>query len=241
MDVRKYVQMTLQREDDCADRKPTVLIVDDEPQIIDFLRVGFSYEGFAVSVATTGPEALRSSTQQKPDLVILDIMLPGLNGMAVAQQIRQAHDTAIIMLTAKDDVEDRVAGLDIGADDYVTKPFVFKELMARVRAVLRRQGKYIGDVLTFQGIMLNRATRVVTRDERPIDLTPREFELLEFFLMHPRQVLKRDAILARIWGYNYPGDDNVIEVYIRHLREKLEDDPPQLLQTVRGVGYVLRG
>jgi DNA-binding response OmpR family regulator len=241
VDVRKYVQMTLQREDDCADRKPTVLIVDDEPQIIDFLRVGFSYEGFAVSVATTGPEALRSSTQQKPDLVILDIMLPGLNGMAVAQQIRQAHDTAIIMLTAKDDVEDRVAGLDIGADDYVTKPFVFKELMARVRAVLRRQGKYIGDVLTFQGIMLNRATRVVTRDERPIDLTPREFELLEFFLMHPRQVLKRDAILARIWGYNYPGDDNVIEVYIRHLREKLEDDPPQLLQTVRGVGYVLRG
>lgn len=232
--------MTLQSEDGAADRKPTVLIVDDEPQIIDFLRVGFGYEGFAVNVATTGLEALQSITRQKPDIVILDLMLPGLDGMTVAQRIRKSYDTAIIMLTAKEDVEDRVAGLDIGADDYVTKPFVFKELMARVRAVLRRHGKYIGDILAFQGVTLNRATRIVTRNERPIDLTPREFELLELFLMHPRQVLKRDAILARIWGYNYAGDDNVIEVYVRHLREKLEDDPPQLLQTVRGVGYVLR-
>ncbi len=233
--------MTLQYEDSAADRQPSVLIVDDEPQIIEFLRVGFGYEGFVVSVATSGPEALRSISGQQPDIVILDIMLPGLDGMAVAQHIRKAHDTAIIMLTAKEDVEARVAGLDIGADDYVTKPFVFKELMARVRAVLRRQGRHIGDVLTFQGVTLNRATRVVTRDERPVDLTPREFELLEFFLMHPRQVLKRDAILARVWGYNYVGDDNVIEVYVRHLREKLKDEPPQLLQTVRGVGYVLRG
>ncbi len=230
--------MTLQREG--AERKPTVLIVDDEPQIVEFLRVGFGYEGFAVSVAHTGTDALSSIVLQKPDIVILDIMLPGLDGMEVAQRIRQSHDIAIIMLTAKEDVEDCVAGLDIGADDYVTKPFIFKELMARVRAVLRRHGKYIGDVLSFQSITLNRASRVVTCNERLIDLTPREFELLEFFLMHPRQVLKRDAILARIWGYNYVGDDNVIEVYIRHLREKLGDDPPQLLQTVRGVGYVLR-
>jgi two-component system response regulator MprA len=144
------------------------------------------------------------------------------------------------MLTAKEDIEDRVAGLDIGADDYLTKPFVFKELMARVRAVLRRHGQHIGDVLSFQGISLHRAARLVTRNGRSIELTPREFELLEFFLMHPRQVLKREAILARIWGYNYVGDDNVIEVYVRHLREKLWDNPPQLLQTVRGVGYVLR-
>ena len=233
--------MSSQREASAAHSKPSVLIVDDEAQIIEFLRVGFGYEGFTVNVATTGPEALRSVSEQQPDIVILDIMLLGLDGMAVAQCIRKAYDTAIIMLTAKEDVEARVAGLDIGADDYVTKPFVFKELMARVRAVLRRHGKQIGDLLTFQGIMLNRATRIVTRDERLIDLTPREFELLEFFLMHPRQVLKRDAILARIWGYNYAGDDNVIEVYVRHLREKLGDDPPQLLQTVRGVGYVLRG
>lgn len=233
--------MTLQPEELPPERKPTVLVVDDEPQIIDFLCLGFTYEGFEVTVARTGPEALQSLTRQQPDMVILDLLLPGLDGMTVAHHIRQGHDTAIIMLTARDDVEDRVAGLEIGADDYVTKPFAFKELMARVRAVLRRQGRPIGDLLTFQGVTLNRATRLVTRDERPIDLTPREFDLLELFLMHPRQVLKRKAILARIWGYNYTGDDNVIEVYVRHLREKLLDDPPQLLQTVRGVGYVLRG
>ena len=233
--------MTLHQEDRPPERQPAVLLVDDEPQILDFLSLGFTYEGFAVTVARTGPEALQRLAQHRPDLVILDLLLPGLDGMAVAQQIRQASDTAIIMLTARDEVEDRVAGLEIGADDYVTKPFAFKELMARVRAVLRRQGKYLGDLLTFQGIMLNRVTRLVTRDGRPIDLTPREFDLLELFLMHPRQVLKREAILARIWGYNYGGDDNVIEVYVRHLREKLLDDPPHLLQTVRGVGYVLRG
>jgi two-component system response regulator MprA len=233
--------MTWHQEDLAPLRKPTVLIVDDEPQILDFLGLGFTYEGFAVTVARTGPEALQCLTRQQPDLVILDLLLPGLDGMAVAQQIRQASDTAIIMLTARDDVEDRVAGLEIGADDYVTKPFAFKELMARVRAVLRRQGKHPGDLLAFQGVTLNRATRLVTRDERPIDLTPREFELLELFLMHPRQVLRREAILARIWGYHYGGDANVIEVYVRHLREKLLDDPPHLLQTVRGVGYVLRG
>lgn len=228
-------------KESASERQPTVLLVDDEPQIIEFLRVGFGYEGFAVRVAQTGQEALESVRRQKPDLVILDLMLPGLDGMTVARHLRQSHDTAIIMLTAKEDIDDRVAGLDNGADDYVTKPFVFKELMARVRAVLRRHGKYLGDMLAFQGITLNRATRIVSRNGQTIELTPREFELLEFFLMHPRQVLKREAILARIWGYNYVGDDNVIEVYVRHLREKLDDDPPQLLQTVRGVGYVLRG
>lgn len=233
--------MTLHKEELPSERKPTVLLVDDEPQILDFLCLGFSYEGFAVTVARTGPEALQHLARQRPDMVILDLLLPGLDGMAVARQIRQANNTAIIMLTARDEVEDRVAGLEIGADDYVTKPFAFKELMARVRAVLRRQGKYLGDLLTFQGVTLHRATRLVTRDERPIELTPREFDLLELFLMHPGQVLKREAILARIWGYNYGGDDNVIEVYVRHLREKLLDDPPHLLQTVRGVGYVLRG
>jgi two-component system response regulator MprA len=233
--------MTLQKNERTSERKPVALIVDDEPQIIEFLRMGFGYEGFSVCIATTGPEALQSVVAQHPDIVILDVMLPGLNGLEVAQQIRKAHDTCIIMLTAKEGVEDRVAGLDMGADDYVTKPFAFKELMARVRAVLRRRGLQLGELLTFQGLTLNRGARVVTRNERVIELTPREFELLEFFMMHPRQVLTRNAILARIWGYNYIGDDNVIEVYVRHLREKLNDNPPQLLQTVRGVGYVLRG
>src|SRR6266566_6970002 len=238
---RKRHTMTTDEEARTAERKPVALIVDDEPQIVEFLRMGFGYEGFCVSVARTGSDALRAVTAQRPDIIILDIMLPGLNGFQDAQQIRRAHDTCIIMLTAKEDVDDRIAGLDMGADDYVTKPFVFKELMARVRAVLRRRGLQLGELLTFQGVTLHRGTRVVTRDERMIELTPREFDLLEFFMMHPRQVLTRNAILARIWGYNYASDDNVIEVYVRHLREKLNDNPPQLLQTVRGVGYVLRG
>lgn len=217
------------------------MIVDDEPQIVDFLQMGFAYEGFCVFAALTGPEALQVATAQRPDIIILDIMLPGLDGLEVARQIRKAHDTSIIMLTAKDDVDDRVTGLDIGADDYVTKPFAFKELMARVRAVMRRNGNNFVDMLTFHGITLDRGTRIVTHNEGPIELTPREFDLLELFLMHPRQVLTRDVILSRIWGYDYFGDDNIIEVYIRHLREKLNDNPPQLLQTVRGIGYTLRG
>lgn len=224
-----------------TERQPTVLIVDDEPQIVDFLQMGFAYEGFSVFAALTGPEAVQATAAHRPDIIILDIMLPGLNGLEVTRQIRKTHDTAIIMLTAKDDIDDRVAGLDVGADDYVTKPFAFKELMARVHAVMRRNGKIFADVLTFHGVTLDRGTRIVTHDEQPVELTPREFDLLELFLMHPRQVLTRDVILARIWGYDYFGDDNIIEVYIRHLREKLNDNPPHLLQTVRGIGYSLRG
>jgi two-component system response regulator MprA len=232
--------MTTAEKEGTAERKPGVLIVDDEPQIVEFLRMGFGYEGFRVSSARTGSDALRAVTALRPDIVILDIMLPELNGFEVAQRIRRAYDTCIIMLTAKEDVDDRIAGLDMGADDYVTKPFIFKELMARVRAVLRRRGLHVGEVLAFQDVTLHRSARTVMRAGRSIELTPREFELLEFFMMHPRQVLTRNAILARIWGYDYVVDDNVIEVYIKHLREKLQDTPPQLLKTVRGVGYVLR-
>jgi two-component system response regulator MprA len=222
-------------------RQPSVLIVDDEPHIVEFLQMGFSYEGFLVFVATNGPDALRLVKEQQPDILILDIMLPGLDGIQVTRHIRQMHETPIIMLTAKDDVEDLVTGLDIGADDYVTKPFVFKALMARVRAVMRRHGNTVGDLLRFQQITLDRHTRVVTCQEKRVELTPREFDLLELFLLHPRQVLTREIILARIWGYDFEGDENIIEVYIRHLREKLHDTPPRLLQTVRGIGYSLRG
>jgi two-component system response regulator MprA len=224
-----------------AKTRPTVLLVDDEPHIVEFLRMGFDYEGFDVSVATTGTEALSTAAARHPDVVILDVMLPGLSGLEVARRLRATSDAAIIMLTAREAVDDRVAGLDTGADDYVTKPFAFKELMARVRAVLRRRGKSLDRMLAFDDLSLDRETRIVTRGERAIELTPREFELLELFLMHPRQVLTRDSILARIWGYDYEGDDNVLEVYVRHLREKLGDNPPRLIQTVRGVGYVLRG
>jgi len=224
-----------------TDGQPTVLVVDDEPQIVDFLQMGFTYEGFRVFAALTGPEAIQAAAAHKPDIIILDIMLPSADGLEVTRQIRKTHDTAIIMLTAKDDIDDRVAWLDLGADDYVTKPFAFKELMARVRAVLRRHGNNFADILTFRGITLDRGTRIVTHDEQPVELTPREFDLLELFLMHPRQVLTRDVILVRVWGYDYVGDDNIIEVYVRHLREKLNDNPPRLLQTVRGIGYTLRG
>lgn len=222
-------------------QRPSVLIVDDEPHIVEFLRMGFEYEGFDTHVAMTGNEALRVAKAEHPDIVILDVMLPELNGLDVARRLRRIEDVGIIMLTARETVDDRVAGLDTGADDYVTKPFAFKELMARVRAVLRRRGKNVDRVLAFQDVSLDRESRQVLRGDRAIELTPREFELLELFLMHPRQVLTRDVILAHIWGYDYEGDDNVLEVFVRHLREKLGDNPPRLLQTVRGVGYVLRG
>jgi two-component system response regulator MprA len=168
-------------------------------------------------------------------------MLPGMDGLEVTRRIRRTMNVPIIMLTAKDEVDDLVTGLNMGADDYVTKPFTFKELMARTRALLRRFGITTGDVLSFHNITLDRGTRVVTRNNEEIELTPREFDLLELLLMHPRQVLSREVILARVWGYDYEGDDNIIEVYIRHLREKLHDNPPQLIQTVRGIGYSLRG
>jgi DNA-binding response OmpR family regulator len=232
--------LTLDEENN-SDKQPSVLIVDDEPQILDFLQMGFAYEGFRVLMATTGPDAIQVATAHQPDIIILDIMLPGCNGLEVTRQIRRLHDAAIIMLTAKDDIDDRVTGLDTGADDYVTKPFAFRELMARTRSVLRRHGNNIADILSFHDLTLDRGTRIVTRRDEPIELTPREFDLLELFLMHPRQVLSRDIILSRVWGYDYVGDDNIIEVYIRHLREKLHDNPPQLIQTVRGVGYTLRG
>jgi DNA-binding response OmpR family regulator len=226
---------------DGTGRKPLVLLVDDEPHIVEFLRMGFEYEGFAIAVATDGEEAMRQALTLKPDVVILDVMLPRLSGLEAAKRLRPISDAAIIMLTARDELDDRVAGLDIGADDYVTKPFAFKELMARVRAVLRRRGKSLDRLLAFSDVTLDRETHIVTRAGRTRELTPREFELLELFLAHPRQTLTREVILARIWGYDYEGDDNVIEVFVRHLREKLDDNPPRLIQTVRGVGYALRG
>jgi len=222
-------------------RSIRVLVVDDEAQIIEFLRMGLTYEGFDVVTAMDGAEALRQAQSQAPDLIVLDIMLPTVDGLTVARQLRQARsDTPIIMLTAREAVDDRVIGLDSGADDYLTKPFAFKELLARMRAALRRRGVNLGRYLAFADIQLDRETRRATRDQRAIDLTPREFELLELFLLHPNQVLPRDTILMRVWGYEYDGDANIIEVFVRRLREKLGEAPTQVIQTVRGVGYVLR-
>ncbi|BCL83913.1 DNA-binding response regulator [Ktedonobacteria bacterium brp13] len=239
--IAKVPAMSIDSNLYTKNRQPHALIVDDEPQIVDFLQMGFTYEGFQVSIATSGPEALRILEIHDIDLMILDIMLPGFDGLEVMRQARRSYDGAIIMLTAKENIDDRVAGLDLGADDYLTKPFAFKELMARARAVLRRNGSSMTDILTFHSITLDHSTREVKYNDQIIALTPREFDLLEFFLRHPRQVLTRDAILTGVWGYDYVGDDNIIEVYIRHLREKLNDNPPRLLQTVRGIGYALRG
>ena len=224
-----------------AEVRPRVLLVDDEPHIREFLSMGFDYEGFETMVAGTGDEALDTIARERPDIVILDVMLPGVSGLEVARHARRVSDVGIIMLTARDTVNERIIGLETGADDYMTKPFTFKELLARVRAVLRRRGYHLDRYLVFQNVTLDRETHTAARDDREIALTPREFELLELLLMHPRQTLTRDTILARIWGYDYEGDDNVLEVYIRRLREKLDDAQARLVQTVRGVGYALRG
>jgi DNA-binding response OmpR family regulator len=217
-----------------------VLVVDDEETISEFLAMGLSYEGFVVDVAADGATALEIARRTRPGLAILDIMLPGMDGFELCRRLRASSDIAIIMLTARGEVDDRVTGLDSGADDYVAKPYKFKELMARIRAVLRRRNIQLNQVLRFGDVSLNRDTREVERAGRRIELTPREFELLELFIAHPRQVFTRETMLNRIWGYEYTGDTNVIDVHISYLREKLGDHDHMLVQTVRGVGYVLR-
>jgi DNA-binding response OmpR family regulator len=222
-----------------AERAIRVLVVDDEPLIVEMLSMGLSYEGFEVSVARTGHEALDQARASNPDVIVLDIMLPGMDGLEVCRRLRTQGDVGILMLTALGDVDDRVIGLDTGADDYLVKPFTFKELMARLRAILRRRGINLQRVLRLGDLVLDRQSRRVTRAGRAVELTPREYDMLELFLTHPRQVFTRDVILNRVWGYDYLGDTNVIDVHIRHLREKLFDDDRSLIRSVRGVGYGL--
>ena len=220
---------------------PRILVVDDEDAILDFVELGLKYEGFEVELARDGLEALSLVAQRRPDLILLDLNLPGLDGLDVCKRVRQASDVPIIMLTARGDVDERVEGLEAGADDYLPKPFKFKELLARVRAVLRRRTSAVERVLKFGTVELNRDTREVFQDGRPIHLTPRELDLLEVFMLHPRQVMTRDVLLDRVWGTDYLGDGNLIEVHISALREKLGDQERRLIRTVRGVGYALSG
>lgn len=218
-----------------------ILVIEDEPKIADFLRRGLTYEGFTVEVAWDGESGLKAARDNPPDLVILDVMLPGLDGYEVCRRLRAAGPVPILMLTAKDAVPDRVKGFESGADDYVVKPFAFEELIARVRALLRRAHPIEETVLHFADLTLNVTTREVTRGNRKIELTTKEFDLLHFFMRHPRQVLTRELIYDRIWGYDFDGESNILEVYIRYLRNKLEQNgEPRLIQTVRGVGYALR-
>jgi two-component system response regulator MprA len=221
-----------------------ILVIDDAPKIVDFIRRGLTYEGYIVDVAYDGQSGLDQARREPPDLVMLDVMMPGLDGIEVCRQLRASPggDVPILMLTAKDAVSDRVAGLDAGADDYLVKPFAFNELLARIRALLRRRQVPEGDlIVAFADLTLNSTTHEVIRGGRPIALTAKEFDLLELFMRHPRQVLTRDIIYERVWGYDFGGESNIVEVYIRYLRAKLEaGDAPRLLQTVRGVGYALR-
>jgi DNA-binding response OmpR family regulator len=220
---------------------PRVLVVDDEESILDFVEMGLRYEGFEVERELDGPAALAAIERRRPDLVVLDLNLPGLDGLEVCRQIRRRSDLPIIMLTARGDVDERVEGLEAGADDYLPKPFKFKELLARVRAVLRRRTTLAERILRSGDLLLNRDTREVFLDGRPVALTPREFELLEVFLLHPRQVMTREVLLDRVWGTDYLGDGNLIEVHVSALRDKLGDRQRQLIRTVRGVGYALAG
>lgn len=219
-----------------------ILLVEDEVKLARFVELELELEGYRISVEHDGVAGLTKAREVNPDLVILDWMMPGLTGLEVCRRLRATGSKVpVILLTAKDEVSDRVAGLDAGADDYVVKPFSIEELLARIRAHLRRTQDDDPDLLQFEDLTLNRSTREVFRGTRHIELTAKEFDLLEHLLVHPRQVVTRDRILEQVWGYDFMGDSNIIEVYVRYLRLKLEEQgEKRLIQTVRGVGYVLR-
>jgi two-component system response regulator MprA len=218
-----------------------VLVLDDDEQIRATLRRALLYAGFDVSIAGTGEEALDRALQNPPDLAIVDVMLPGIDGLEVTRRLHEDRpDLPIILLTARDAVSDRVAGLDIGADDYVVKPFALEELLARVRAHLRH-GSQTGQVLRYGDLVLDTGTREATRGERTLQLSTTQYELLKLFLSNPRQVLTRDLIMDRVWGYDFEGESNVLEVYVSQLRHKLEEGgETRMIHTVRGAGYALR-
>jgi two-component system, OmpR family, response regulator MprA len=220
-----------------------VLVIDNDPRTLDTVRRELVNQGYVVSVAYDAESGLTRARHSVHDLLILEVDLPGLDGLEVCRRLRAEGDAVpILLLTARDSIADRVIGLDAGADDYVSKPFAMEELLARARALLRRyRGGFEGMTLRLADLTMNTATREVRRGGRLLNLTAREFALLELFLRHPRQVLTRDIIYENVWGYDLGGESNIIEVYIRHLRVKLEArGEPRLLATVRGVGYVLR-
>jgi DNA-binding response OmpR family regulator len=222
-------------------RNVRILVVDDEPTITEFLETGLSYEGYIVQSVADGSAALSAARAFRPDLVILDVMLPGMDGFEVLQQLHRSGDVAVLMLTARDELDDTVRGLEVGADDYLVKPFKFKELLARVRAVLRRRRIALPHILQSGDLRLDRDARQVSVGSSPVHLTPREFDLLETLLAHPGQVLTKETLLNRVWGYDYIGDTNVVEVHVSALRDKIGDRERQRIQTVRGVGYTIRG
>ena len=229
-----------------------VLLVDDEPAVREAIRAGLEFEGFQVAMASDGLEAMEQIAKERPDVVLLDVMMPRMDGLTVLRRLRAADPALpVLLLTARDTVGDRVTGLDLGADDYLTKPFDLDELLARLRSLLRRGALVTQaaagpdpahEVLTYADLRMDVLTREVTRAGRPIDLTRTEFNLLEMFLHHPRQVLSREQLLSTIWGFDFGPSSNSLDVYIMYLRRKTEaGEESRLLHTVRGVGYVLRG
>ncbi len=218
-----------------------ILVIEDEPDIADFIRRGLALKGYEVTVAPTGEQGLDSARELSPDLVVLDLMLPGLDGVEVCRLLRRQSDLPIIMLTARDSVADKVDGLDAGADDYITKPFVFDELLARVRAALRRKAGVSQEVLTIGDLSIRPASREVERAGRPIELTAREYELLEFLARNAGTVVSKETIFEKVWGYEFEIESDAIKVYVRYLRKKLNGpDERDLIHSVRGVGYMLK-
>ncbi len=220
-----------------------ILVVDDEPHIVELVRYNLAREGFEVSVAYDGHEALRQAREQAPDLIVLDLMLPYVDGLEVCRHLRRESGVPILVLTAKDSEQDRVRGLELGADDYVTKPFSPRELVARIRAILRRTvrdgGRPLEAPVAAGGLVLDPGTHEVRLRGRLVELTAKEFDLLRLLMSHPNQVFTRDFLLEHIWGYEYFGSTRTVDMHISRLREKIEDDPnaPTYIVTVRGVGY----
>jgi DNA-binding response OmpR family regulator len=219
-----------------------ILVIDDDPATTSVLKRSLAYEGFAVDVAASGEEGLGRARERYPDLVVLDVMMPGMDGLEVLRRLRAAdRQLPVLLLTARDAPADQVEGLEGGADDYVVKPFDFEVLLARVRALLRRSESEQPAVLRFEDLGLDTGTRRAQRGRRQIELTSTEYELLQQFLLHPRRVLPRALLMERVWGYDFGGNGNVLEVYVSQLRQKLEaEGEPRLIHTVRGTGYVLR-
>ncbi len=221
--------------------QPHVLVVDDDAKIAAALRRALIYEGYQVEVAPDGLIALARARERMPDLAILDIMMPGMDGLEVTRRLRAEGDLPILMLTAKDGTADRVRGLDSGADDYLVKPFAYEELLARVRALLRRRAPRARRTLRYSDVLMDVGTREVRRSDQLVPTTAKEFDLLQHFLRNPGQVLRREQLLDAVWGFDFGASSNVVDVYVGYLRQKLEQGGrPRLLQTVRGVGYILK-
>lgn len=232
-----------------SQHKGCILIVEDERPIARFIEVELIQAGYQVTIVSDGIEAVMQASLSRPDLVVLDLMIPGIDGLEVCRRLRSArgplHDLPILMVTAKSSIPDRVTGLKTGADDYLTKPFSIEELLARIEALLRRSAVTRAGVdsqktLHFADLVVNTITREVTRNHNAIELTTKEYDLLEYLLRHPRQVLSRQQLYEAVWSYDFEGESNVLDVYIRYLRNKLENHGTKLIYTIRGVGYILK-